>query len=117
VCSSDLPYEAETGRLRPAPRAPRTPFDVEDHLLDAIRPAGNELNFFGVRLPSPEPHSSSEVAWVFRDALIVHFQKRRPDADEATWELFQSQARAQLDRHPQADDELLRTLLLSIDGL
>src|SRR4051812_48733604 len=44
------PYEAETGRLRPAPRAPRAPFDVEDHLLDAIRPAGNDLNFFGVRL-------------------------------------------------------------------
>lgn len=97
--------------------APRAPFDVEDHLLDALRPAGSGLNFFGVALAPPAPHNASEVAWVFRDALIVHFQRRRPDADEATWELFQSQARAQLDRHPRADDELLRTLLLTIDGL
>jgi hypothetical protein len=111
------PYEAETGRLKPAPRAPRAPFDIEEHLLEAIRPAGNGLSFFGVRLAPPHPHNASEVAWVFRDALIGHFQKHRPDADEATWELFLSQARAQLDRHPRADDELLRTLMLGIDGL
>ena len=111
------PYEAETGRLKPAARAPRAPFDIEDHILDAIRPAGNGLSFFGMRLAPPEPHSSSEVAWVFRDALIVHFQRRRPDADGATWELFQAQARAQLDRHPRADDALLRTLMLCIDNL
>ena len=111
------PYEVETGRLKPAPRAPRAPFNVEDHLLDAVRPAGDGLSFFGVRLAPPTPHSSSEVAWVFRDALIGEFQKRRPDADQATWELFQSQARAQLDRHPRADDELLRSLMLIIASL
>jgi hypothetical protein len=111
------PYEAETGRLKPAPRAPRAPFNIEDHLLDAVRPAGTGLSFFGVRLAPPDPHNSSEVAWVFRDALISEFQRRRPDADHATWELFQSQARAQLDRHPRADDELLRSLMLIIESL
>jgi hypothetical protein len=111
------PYEAEIGRLKPAPRVPRTPFDLEDHLLEAIRPAGNDLNLFGVRLPALEPYSASEIAWLFRDTLIEHFHKRRPDADAATWELFESQARAQLDHYRRADSELLRALRLSIDGL
>ena len=115
--SLPYPYEAETGQLKPAPRAPRAPFDVEDHILESIRPAGDDLEMFGVRLPAVEPYSASEIAWLFRDMLIELFQKRRPDADESTWELFESQARAQLDRHPRADSELLRALLLSVDGL
>ena len=54
---------------------------------------------------------------MFRDALITEFQRRRPDADQATWELFASQARATLDRHPRADDALLRSLMLIIESL
>jgi len=111
------PYEVELGRLQPAARVPRAPFDVEDHLLEAIRPAGNDLMLFGVRLPAPEPYGASEIAWLFRETLIDLFQKHRPDADEATWALFESQARAQLDRHRSVDSQLLRALVLSIDGL
>jgi hypothetical protein len=111
------PYEVELGQLKPAPRTPRTPFDIQDHILEAIRPAGDQLMMFGVRLPALEPYGGSEIAWLFREMLIEHFQKRRPDADEATWELFESQARAQLDRHPRADSDLLKALMLGIDGL
>lgn len=111
------PYEVELGQLRPARPAPRAPFDVVEHVLEAIRPAGDELEMFDHRLTLPEPHRPSEIAWLFRDALIQHFQRHRPDADGATWELFASQARAQLDRNPRPDAGLLRTLLLAIDGL
>ena len=111
------PYEVELGKLRPARPAPRAPFDVVEHLLEQIRPAGDELEMFGHRLSVPEPYRASELAWLFRDALIEHFHKHRPDADSATWELFVSQARALLDRNPQPDAELLRTLVLTIDGL
>jgi hypothetical protein len=55
--------------------------------------------------------------WLFRETLIEPFQERRPDADAATWEIFESQARAQLDRHRRADSDLLRALMLSTDGL
>lgn len=111
------PYEVELGQLGPARPAPRAPFDVVEHILEAIRPAGDELEMFDHRLSLPEPHRPSEIAWLFRDALIEHFQRHRPDADGATWELFASQARAQLDRNPRPDAELLRTLVLAIDGL
>ncbi len=111
------PYEVELGQLRPARPAPRAPFDVVEHILEEIRPAGEELEMFGHRLSLPEPHRPSEIAWLFRDALIQHFQRHRPDADGATWELFASQARAQLDRNPRPDAELLRLLVLCIDGL
>lgn len=111
------PYEVETGRLAPPPRVARTPFDIEEHMLEAVRPAGDDLCMFDVRMPAPEDLSGSEAAALFRETLTYHFQERRPDADERTWELFEQQARAQVEHLQRADGELLRNLMLTIDGL
>lgn len=111
------PYEVETGRLTTPPRAARSPFDIEEHLFEAIRPAGDELSMFDVRLPAADDLSGSETAALFRETLTYHFQERRPDADERTWQLFEQQARAQVEHRRRADGELLRNFMLTIDGL
>jgi hypothetical protein len=111
------PYEVETGQLRPPPRAPRAPFDIKTHLLDDIRPAGDDLCMFDIPLPARQDQTGSETAALCREALTQLFQERRPDADERTWESFVQQARALVERRLSADDELLRALLLTVDGL
>jgi hypothetical protein len=114
-----LPYppEVETGELSSRPRQPRRPFDVGEHLAQAIVVQGAGLSLFGVALSPPEGQDAEQAAARFHAALLAHFNERRPDADSATWESFASQARAQLERLERADDEALRALSMSIDGL
>jgi hypothetical protein len=111
------PFEVETGRLWPRAWAPRAPFDVEQHLERALRVSGTQVEVFGVRLDTPEPHDALQTVKHFRDALRARFNGWRPGADAATWELFESQARPALQGLERADDETLRILLLTISGL
>lgn len=111
------PHEVETGRLQPRPHAPRMPFDIEAHMTEAIRQGGGDLELFGVTLVERDPGLAAAAVARFRDTLTEQFQRRRPDADAASWEHFTSQARALAERHGRADDELLRALLAAVDGL
>lgn len=111
------PYEAELGLLPPRPPAPRLPFDVQHHFDDAIRVTGAGLDVFGVRLAVSAAQGATAMGNQFRDTLTARFQRRRPDADAATWDIFASQARAQLSALSRADAEALRMLLLTISGL
>jgi hypothetical protein len=111
------PYEAELGRLPPRPKAPRIPFDVRHHLEDAIRVAGSQLEFFGLPLEAPAAQGATAAGKQFRDTLTARFHARRPDADAATWEIFASQARAELAGLERADAETLRMLVLTVSGL
>lgn len=111
------PYEVELGLLRPRPWAPRLPFDVQHHFDDAIRVAGEGLDIFGVPLEVSAVPGAMETGRQFRDTLTARFHGRRPDADAATWDIFASQARAQLTGLSRADADVLRMLLLTVSGL
>jgi hypothetical protein len=111
------PYEIETGQLRPRARAPRAPFDVGQHFEQAIRVAGARLEVFGVCLDVPQALSALQTMTQFQTSLTARFQSWRPNADAATWELFDSQARAELAGLERADADTLRMLLLTISGL
>jgi hypothetical protein len=114
-----LPYppEVETGKLQPRERDSRRRFAIDEHVARAIEPVGSELLLFGVTLRPPPGADPLDLAAHFRQALLAHFNERRPDADAATWQLFADQARAQLEQLEQADDHALRVLLLTIDGM
>jgi hypothetical protein len=111
------PFEVETGRLQARLRAPRAPFDIARHFEDAVRIVGEQLEVFGTVLGTAEPHTAIEKARHFRDALTARFNQWRPNADAATWHLFESQARPALRGRVRADDETLRLLLLTVSGL
>lgn len=111
------PHEVETGKLSPRAPEPRRPFDVDHHLADMLEAHDDAFFAFGVRLQPPAGEEPRATADRFRVALVDHFNERRPDADEATWDSFASQARAQLERLEQADEHTLRVLLMTIDGL
>jgi hypothetical protein len=111
------PYEIETGQLRPRARAPRAPFDVGQHLDQAIRVDGAQLQVFGVRLDVAEAPGALATMKQFQSSLTARFQNWRPNADAATWELFGSQARAELAGLERADADTLGMLLLTVSGL
>jgi hypothetical protein len=111
------PYEVETGQLKPRPPAPRAPFDIAGHLEREIRPAGSDLLMFGKCLQPPPDSSASEAAALFRHLLRARFAAWRPNADAATWELFESQAHAEAENADRANDALIHSLLLTINGL
>lgn len=110
------PYEVELGLMPPCPRAPRLPFDIQHHFDDAILVAGDGLAVFGVPLRVPAQNAVA-TGKLFRDTLTARFHSRRPDADGATWDIFASQARAQLSGRSSADAGTLGMLLLTISGL
>ncbi len=114
-----LPYppEVETGKLRARAPQVRRPFDIDEHVAQALEPLDDELVAFDVILRLPAGEDAQQVASRFRAALVRHFNEKRPNADRATWDSFASQARAQLARLEQADEHALRVLLLTIDGL
>jgi hypothetical protein len=111
------PFEVETGRLQARARAPRAPFDIALHLQGAVRIVADQLEVFGVPLATPAPQAAIATAEHFREALNTHFNRWRPNADRATWELFESQARPALRGRKRADGETLPILLLTISGL
>ena len=111
------PYEVETGALKPRPRAPRTPLDVEGHVHDAIQVQGSELEVFGVPLDVAAPDSVRTVATELRRAVTDHFQERVSAPDDETWELFASQAHDQLEGRTAFDASTPRVLHLTIDSL
>jgi hypothetical protein len=112
------PHEVETGKLNPRTPEVRRPFDVAEHVARSLEVEDGVLLAFGVPLrPPAEERDVPELARRFRAALVSHFDARRPDADHATWDSFASQARAQLEQMEHADEEALRVLLLTIDGL
>jgi hypothetical protein len=111
------PHEVETGQLNPRGREVRHPFDIADHLARAIAARGDALVMFGVSLPAASSEAPEDTASRFRAALVSHFNERRPNADAATWDLFASQAEAQLQQLEQADEHALRALLMTVDGL
>jgi hypothetical protein len=111
------PYEVETGALQTRAPMPRMPFDIRGHMLDALRVVDDSPVMFGVRLAAPAGAEAAGVVQHYQEALTQQFQERRPNADEATWEIFDSQARSQLERADQADEETLHALMMSIAGL
>ena len=114
-----LPYpqEVETGELKPRPPRPRAAFDIAKHVRDDIHTGGSGVALFGVERDLAEGENAAALVNRFRDTLSSHFQERRPDCDELTWDLFSSQARALVEQSPVADDDMLRVLLRTIDGL
>lgn len=115
--SLPYPHEFETGQLITRGREVRRPFDVDEHVAEAIEARDGELLAFGATLRPPADEDVHVVASRFRAALVSHFNARRPNADAATWDSFASQARAQLAQHAQADEDALRMLVITIDGL
>jgi hypothetical protein len=111
------PYEVELGLLKPRPWVARTPFDVAHHLEEAIQVAGERLVVFGAALDAPAPPGATATAKQFSDSLSARFHAWRPGADAATWELFESQARAEMAGLEHADNETLRILMLTVSGL
>src|SRR6476620_993826 len=111
------PYEVELGLMKPRPRAARTPFDVAHHMEEAIQVRGERLMVFGAALDAPAPAGPSATAKQFSDSLSARFHAWRPDADAATWEFFESQARAEMAGLKRADQETLRILMLTVSGL
>jgi len=114
-----LPYppEVETGQLSPRAPQPRRPFDIDEHVAQSLEVRADQLVAFGVPLRMPAGDAAQDVASRFRAELVSHFNARRPDADRATWDSFASQARAQLEQLEQANEHVLRVLLMTIDGL
>jgi hypothetical protein len=114
-----LPYpqEVETGQLKPRVPRPRAPFDIVQHLRDEIRTSGARVELFGAERDLAEGENAAPLVNRFRDTLAMHLQERRPDCDELTWDLFASQARALVEQSSVIDDDMLRVLLLTIDGL
>jgi hypothetical protein len=110
------PYEVETGTLKPRPRFDRLVFDVGHHMRDAIRSRGDMAELFGVpyRLVNPR---DEELLGRLRSELTAHFNERVATPDAVVWQDFVDQARAQLERHERLDDDVLRTLRATIDGL
>jgi hypothetical protein len=111
------PYEVELGLMKPRPWVARTPFDVERHLEEAIRVTDGRLTVFGVALEAPGSPGAVAIGKQFRDSLSGRFHAWRPGADAATWELFEAQARAEMVGLERADQETLRTLMLTVSGL
>jgi len=111
------PYEVELGLMKPRPWVRRTPFDVERHLEEAIRVTEGRLTVFGVALDAPGPPGALATGKHFRDSLSGRFHAWRPDADAATWQLFEGQARAEMVGLERADPETLRMLMLTVSGL
>jgi len=62
------------------------------------------------------PETVEAVTHRFRATLLEHFQKWQPSTDAAAWDLFATDARAEAERGQRADDELLRTLAMTIDS-
>jgi hypothetical protein len=75
------------------------------------------VDIFGFHLDASAVRGARETVDQFRSTLTSRFQARRPDADAATWRIFEGQARAELVGLERADDEMLRMLLLTISGL
>ena len=84
---------------------------------DAIQREGQQVNIFGVRLDVSDPEAAGATVQRFRDTLTEHLQKKRAQADAATWDSFAERARATAERHTAADDALLEALAAEIDGL
>jgi hypothetical protein len=111
------PYEVELGLMKPRPWVARTPFDVAHHLEEAIHVTGEGLMVFGAALDAPALPGATATAKQFSDSLSARFHAWRPGADAATWELFESQARAEMAGLERADEETLRILMLTVSGL
>jgi hypothetical protein len=111
------PHEVETGRLPSLAPAHRAPLDVGHLMHEAIQRDGPNVNVFGVRLRVSDSAAVGATVQRLRDTLTEHLQKKRAQADAATWEAFTERARATAERFTMADDELLEALAAEIDGL
>ena len=115
--SLPYPYEAETGQLPPRRPVPRTPFDVEGHVNDAIRARGDDsVEVFGVALRVLPPESPGPVVEHLRRGVLNHFLERVSAPDDDTWQSFASQAHEQLAGRTEVDATTLRILRLTIDA-
>ena len=114
-----LPYpgEVETGALKTRVPEPRAPFDIAGHVHAAIQANGSRVELFGVERELGDPAAAAMLTSRFRDTLAQHFLERHSLADADTWELFASQAQAQVEQSPRFDDDTLATLLLTVDNL
>ena len=111
------PYEAETGQLKPRSAEPRAPFDIAQHVREAIVARGSVIQLFGVEHEVAGPELAATMASGYREVLTRHFLERHSLADADAWSSFERQARAQLERQPQLDDSTMNTLLMTVDGL
>lgn len=111
------PREVETGQLKPQRPAPRVTFDVAASVDDAIRFSGANVEIFGVRFGVDDARSAEALVERFRSAVTTHFNERVSAPDALLWDEFADVARAQIERHPSLDEDILVVLRSSIDSL
>lgn len=111
------PHEVEQDELSPRRDAAPGRLDLNGLLQKLIVVDEPYLDIAGCRLQVPEEHDPNAMAERFRAALRDRFLKRRPHADDATWNTFASSLRAALSDDTKASEETLSKSLSLVDGL
>jgi hypothetical protein len=112
-----LPYPEEVeggGFGQPPPK--RATLDIPSHVDALVRPARGGFFIAGHMLSVPGG-ASREALDRYRRAIAERVVERRPNATEATWMHLERVLGGELGERPTADDDTLRIIVSTIDGL
>jgi hypothetical protein len=115
--SLPYPQEVETKELRPGPKGPVNPLDLEKKISDLIMVDDRALVIAGCELRVPRHRNPHRLSARYRDAIRRRFLERRPNADDATWQTFVRKTQGLLSQRSKATRDVLPQILLLVDGL